>query len=292
MPGISWSDVDGYAKSSFKQGAVEAGNAFLGPVGGAAAGAVAGPLYEGIKDVGAAIVGLFTSEAPPPILIHVDPAEVARMQSADAERGARGRAAFAAVEWQWLKSTQALETLRQRLGLSPPWTFPALVNVLKSFGLPDLQSAIVPVSRSGGWRNLGGWTPFAGENIPASDDPALWQIWAHGAHAEPTLGRINGFLLALEAAKNRVALAIVRDAMFLWGRLAALQARADIERLVANVNLVQLAFHVARPNFAPGQALLTSVLLHEPAGERILRLLDRRQGPRSSLGLRMLSLKG
>lgn len=292
MPGISWSDVDTYAKSSFKQGAVEAGNAALGPVGGAAAGAVAGPLYEGIKDVGAAIIGLFSTEAPPPILIHVDPAEVARMQSADAERGARGRAAFAALDSEWLTATQALETLRARLGLAPPWSFPALVNVLKSFGLPDLQSAIVPIARSGDWRSFGGWTPFAGENIPRTSDPVLWQIWAHGAHAEPTLQQINAFLLRLEGAKNRVALAIVQDGMVLWGRLAALQARADIERLTANVNLVRLAFHVARPNFTPGQALLTSVLLHEPEGERILRLLDKRQGPRSSLGLRMLSLKG
>jgi len=67
----------------------------------------------------------------------------------------------------------------------------------------------------------------------------------------------------------------------------ALEELAELGR-----NLVRLAFHMARPSFTPSEALIEAVLAHRPEAVRILRLLDKRQGPRSSLGLRMLSLKG
>lgn len=292
MAELSWGEVDHYAKASFTQGATQAGSAFLGPAGGAAAGALAGPVYEGIKDVGAAILSLFSSEAPPPILIHVSAAEAARVgtlrEQAQA-RGERARRLFAELDSQWLVSTQALLNLRANLNLPRLVTMADLATLLRRAGAP-LNVSNHPVTRQGGWRTVGGWTPFADEWIPATSDADEWTLYGgltstEAADREAVLGRVNAFLLALETARNRVALGFFRDKATRDGAALVALHEAEVNRLVANVNLIRLAAYTAHPGLDVSARFAGEYLRGNPDAKRTLDLLKARPGVRTPHGI-------
>jgi len=316
VPELSWSEVDHYAKASFEQGATEAGTAFLGPVGGAAAGALAGPVYEGIKDVGAAVLSLFTREAPPPILIHVSAAEASRVATLHEQaqaRGERARQLFAELDSQWLVSTQALLNLRANLGLPRLAIMADLATLLRRAGVP-LNVSNHAITRQGGWRTVGGWTPFADEWIPATNATDLWTLYGgltsnEAADREAVLSRVNAFFVALETARNRVALQFFRDKAVQDGRALATLAgasptaaqqfgflgsrqiadlrllRSQLDALVANVNLIRLAAYTAHPGLDVSARFAGEYLRGNADAKRTLELLKARPGVRTPHGI-------